>query len=229
MGKKLGVIIYGNGAMARVLFSFAKHQMNIVAFTVDDHCIDEKENMFCGLPLIPFSNVEEIYSPSKYSMIIACGYLEMNDLREKKYHESKEKGFSFETYVHDSLIYHDDVVIEENCIVLDHVSIHTGCRVENSTFISSNVNIGHDCHIGRTNWINSGVSIAGGSSIGARCFVGVNACIGHSIRIGEQNFVGANTLLTKDTCEGEVFLSESGMKFKLNSKSFLKFSSSLNR
>jgi sugar O-acyltransferase (sialic acid O-acetyltransferase NeuD family) len=223
------VVIYGNGAIARILFSFARHRMNIVAFTVDDQCIGAGETSFCRLPLVPFSTVERNYPPAAHSMIIAVGFADMNDLREQKYQEAKTKDYRFETYVHDSVFRHDGVVIEENCIVLDQVSVHVGCRIGRGTFISSNVNIGHDCSIGHSNWINSGVAIAGRCTIGSRCFFGVNACVGQDVRIGEQNFVGANTLITRSTLDGEVYISEPGMKFKLNSKSFLKFSSTLSR
>jgi sugar O-acyltransferase (sialic acid O-acetyltransferase NeuD family) len=221
------LIIYGNGAMAKLLYSFSRHRMNVVAFTVDDHCIDAGHTSFCGMPLIPFSQIEQDYPPSAHAMIVAVGYGEMNELRERKYLEAKAKGYGFASYVHESVFMHDGVVIEENCIVFDHVSIHAGSHIGHSTFISSNVNIGHDCRIGHANWINSGVSIAGGCEVGSHGFWGVNACVGHGVQIGKQNFIGANTLISRSTGDGEVYLSEPGMKFKLNSKAFLKFSPAL--
>lgn len=229
MSEKTNLLIYGNGAIARLLYSFAKHRMNVVAFTVDDHCIGSGQSAFCGLPLVPFSRVERDFPPAACSMIIAVGFVDMNELRERKYQEAKSKGYRFESYVHESVFPHDGVVIEENCIVLDHVSIHVNCRVERGTFISSNVNIGHDCRIGRSNWINSGVAIAGGCGIGPQCFFGVNASVGQNVQVGMQNFVGANTLITRSTMDGEVYVSESGLKFKLNSNAFLKFSPALNQ
>ena len=223
------VLIYGNGPMAKVLHSFARRSLNVVAFTVDDHCIGAGEASFCGLPLLPFSAVERSCPPAAHTMIVAVGFAEMNDLRERKYQEAKAKGYCFETYVHDSVCRHDGVAIEENCIVLDHVSIHPGCRIGRGTFISGNVSIGHDCRIGHSNWINGGVAIAGGCTIGSRCFFGVNACVGQDVQIGEQNFIGANTLIARHTQDGEVYISESGVKFRLNSKAFLKFSPALSR
>ena len=35
----MNTIIYGNGSMARVLYSYARHSMGIDGFTVDDACI----------------------------------------------------------------------------------------------------------------------------------------------------------------------------------------------
>jgi len=217
-------VIYGNGAMARVLFSYAKQTMDICGFTVDDACITWNSASFCGLPLIPFSSVKNTFSPNSHRMIIAVGYIDMNDLREEKYSEAKELGYSFASYIHQSVYMHDEVSIAENCIILDHVSIHPGSRIGHGTFISSNVNIGHDCIIGASNWINGGVMIAGGCTVGPGCFFGVNSSVGHGVHIGTRNFVAANTLLNKNTKDNEVYLSDPGQLFRLNSKSFLKFS-----
>lgn len=221
---QMKIVIYGNGAMARVLFSYAKHSKDICGFTVDASCIAENSDTFCNLPLVPFDKVQEIFDPSSYKMIVAMGFIDMNELREKKHLEAKGKGYSFESYVHESVFKHDGVSIDEDCIILDHVSIHPGCEIGRGTFISSNVNIGHDCVIGPHNFIASGVSIAGSCHIGSGCFWGVNSSSAHGIHVGVRNFIAANTLLNKDTEDDQVHLSEPGQLFRLKSKSFLNFS-----
>jgi sugar O-acyltransferase (sialic acid O-acetyltransferase NeuD family) len=214
-------VIYGNGAMARVLFSYARHSMDIAGFTVDDtFCTADH---FCGLPLAPFSNVEARFDPAHYDMIIAVGFIDMNQLRERKLHEAACRGYRFARYVHASVMLHDAVTIGDNTIILDHVSIHPGCHIGRGTFISSNVNIGHDCDIGDGNWINSGVAIAGGCRIGRGCVFGVNASVAHTIQVGERNFVAANTLINRATQDDEVHLSNAGTLFRLRSKPFLSF------
>lgn len=218
------IVIYGNGAMARILFSYARRSMDVCGFTVDDSCIAENSDTFCGIPLVPFSTVQEVFDPKSYKLIVAMGFIDMNDLREKKHFEAKEKGYLFESYVHESVLIHDDVSIDENCIILDHVSIHPGCKIGQGTFVSSNVNIGHDSIIGAYNFVSSGVSIAGGCHIGPGCFFGVNSSVAHGIHVGARNFVAANTLLNKSTEDDEVYLSEPGQLFRLKSKSFLNFS-----
>lgn len=218
------LVIYGNGAMARVLYAYARRSMDVAGFTVDDACIEQAGSGFQGLPLAPFSRVREAFDPVDHEMIIAVGYLEMNALRQRKYLEAREMGYRFASYVHDSVLRHDDLVIEENCIILDHVSIHPGSRIGPGSFISSNVNIGHDCQVGAGNWINAGVSIAGGCRIGEGCFFGVNASTGHGLEIGSRNFIAANTLVNKNTRDDEVYLSEPGQRFPMSSRAFLTFS-----
>lgn len=218
--KKL--LIYGNGAMARVLYSYARRTREVCGFTVDDQCMVSQDR-FCGLDLVRFSLVEMTFDPADCEMIIAVGFIEMNDLRARKYEEAKAKGYSFSSYVHPSMLLHDGVSIEENCIILDHVSIHPGCSVGRGVFITSNVNLGHDCAIGANSWICSGVAIAGGCTVGEGCFFGVNSSLGHGVKLGAQTFVAANTFIARDTRANEVYLSEPGQLFRLKSKAFLKF------
>lgn len=217
-------VIFGNGAIAKLLFSYARHSMDIAGFTVDDACIADNADSYLKLPLVPFTQVEKRFAPASHNMIIAVGFIDMNALRANRYTEARKKGFSFTRFVHPSVFMHDDVVIEENCVILDHASIHPGCRIGKGTFISSNVNIGHDCLVGESSWINSGVAIAGGCEIGEGCFFGVNSSAGHGLHIGARNFIAANTLINRDTEDDQVYLSEPGQLFRLKSKSFLRFS-----
>jgi len=156
--------------------------------------------------------------------VVAVGFTGMNELRARKSLEVKQKSYSLTSYVHESVCMHDDVAIEENCTILDHVSIHPGCNIGRGTFISSNVNIGHGCMVGANNWINSGVAIAGGCRLGVGCFFGVNSSAAQGLRIGARNFIAANTLVNKHTEDDQVYLSEPGQLFRLKSQSFLGFS-----
>lgn len=225
----MATIIFGNGAMARIAYAYARHDQEIAGFTVDDACIAAGETHFCGLPLVPFSKVTQHFPPARYQMLIAIGFLEMNGLRLRRYAEASARGYRFSRYVHPSVMLHDDLVIGDNSIILDHVSIHPGSQIGHSCFISSNVNLGHDCQLAPGNWINSGVAIAGGCQIGEGCFFGVNASVANDLKVGARNFIAANTLLNKSTVADQVFISEPGLLFRMQSTEFLKFSRMLSR
>ncbi len=215
------ILIYGNGKIAKVIYQFVKKQFNVVAFTVDSEFIDE-DNIE-GLALIPFENIQNRYNPCYYKMIIAVGYIQMNNIREKKYHEAKEKGYDFINYIHPSIEIHDSIKIGENNIILDYATIQPYVTIGNSNFIWSNAVIAHGSTVGDTNWIASGVVISGDANIKSKCFLGVNATIGHNTTIEDENFIGANTLVTKSTNDKEVFISKEGEKFRLDSQRFLHF------
>jgi sugar O-acyltransferase (sialic acid O-acetyltransferase NeuD family) len=217
-------IIYGNGAMAKTLYSYARHHQPIAGFTVDDCCIPAGEARFRGLPLVPFSRVTQVFDPHDHEMIIAVGYIEMNALRQRKYEEASAMGYRFASYLAPGFVRHDEVEIADNCVILDGVTIHAGSRIGRGTFISSNVNIGHDCQIGENGWISAGVAIAGGCTVGAGSFFGVNAALGHGVALGARNYVGATTLITRSTQDDQVHLSAAGELFPLSSQAFLRFS-----
>ena len=217
------LVIYGVGAVARLVYSHVRRHRSVLGFTVDDAVIASGGAEFCSLPLAPWSVAENAFDPAACEMLIAVGFQEMNGLRVRKHAEAKAKGYSFATYVDPSVTSHDGVEIAENCIILEHVSIHPGCRLGPSVFVSSNVNLGHDCEIGEGAWINAGVNIGGGTRIGAGGFLGVGAAIGHGVTLGPRVFVGANTLIDRDVEADAVMLSPPGEKFRLKSEAFLRF------
>lgn len=218
---KSKLIIYGNGATAKILYSYMKETYHIEGFCVDKNWI--KENSFQNLPLVPFEEVENHFSPTEYKMINSIGFVQMNKLRKERCEQAEKKGYELVSYVDNSVKIHDGVKIGKNCIILDFVSIHPQTEIGDGTFISSNVNIGHDCKIGPYNWINAGVSIAGFVSVGEECFWGVNSSAGNNISIGKRNYISANTLVCKNTEDDGVYISPAGEKFRLKSTNFLKF------
>ena len=217
--KKL--IIYGNGKIAKTLYQYVKKKYEVVAFTVDNSFITEKKLL--KIPIIPLHEIVNLYSPSNHLMLCAVGYMNMNAVREKKYNELKEMGFTFTNYIHNSVCIHDDLVIGENNIILENVSIQPGVSIGNSNFFWSNVVLGHGSIIGDTNWIASGSVLGGDCTLKSRSFIGLNASIGHNVVISDDNFLGANVLVSKNTKKGKVLIHKDGELFPLDSHKFIKF------
>ncbi len=221
MSSKRKLVIYGNGAMASMLYYCMKDLYDIVGFCVDEICISN--SMIESLPIVAFEDVDTIFPPNNHFMLIAVGFVQMNKIRKFKYNEAKAKGYSLVNYIHPSVSIYSNVELGDNVIILEFVSIHPGSKIGNNTFISSNVNIGHNCVIGDHCWINSGVSIAGGATIGNKCFLGINSSIGHKLKIAEKTFVGANVFINQNTNVEDTYLSAESTKFRMKSEKFLKF------
>lgn len=217
------VVVYGNGAMARVLHAFAAQALPIAGFTVDADCIPAGEPRFCGLPLVPFDEVGRHFPPARFDAIVAVGFAGMNELRRARHEALAAMGYGFARYVHPSVVLHPDVLIEEDCIVYDHVALHPGTRVGRGSFIASNASLGHDCRIGAFGWINGGVALAGGVEVGEQAFFGVNASVADGVRLGARSYVGAGTLVARDTAADSVTIAPAGEAFPVASRSFLKF------
>jgi sugar O-acyltransferase (sialic acid O-acetyltransferase NeuD family) len=217
------VVVYGNGAMARVLHAFAAQAFPIAGFTVDAACIPRGESTFQGLPLVPFEAVASRFPPDRFDALVAVGFAGMNDLRRARHEALAAMGYGFASYVHPSVVRHPGVVIEDGCIVYDHVALHPGTRVARGSFIASNASLGHDCVVGPFGWINSGVALAGGVEVGEQSFFGVNASVADGVRLGVRSYVGAGTLVARDTEADSVTIAPAGERFPVASRSFLKF------
>lgn len=215
------VVIYGNGKIAKVVYQFVKKKFEVVAFTVERKY--KNSDAIEGVPLIEFEDIQNQCDPKEHKMLIAVGYVQMNNIRERKYQEAKKKGFSFINYIHPSVEIHENIEMGENNIVLDHVTIQPYVKIGSSNFVWSNAVIAHGSVIDDTNWITSGVVVSGDAIIKSKCFLGVNATIGHNTVIESESFVGANTLVTKNTAPKDVFISREGEKFRLDSQRFLQF------
>ncbi|MBK2022352.1 PglD-related sugar-binding protein [Francisella orientalis] len=215
------IVIYGNGKIAKVVYQFVKKKFEVVAFTVERKY--KNTDFIEGVPLIEFEDIQNQCGPNEHKMLIAIGYIQMNDIREKKYQEAKKRGYGFINYIHPSVEMHDNIEIGENNIILDHVTIQPYVKIGSSNFVWSSAVIAHGSAIEDTNWITSGVVVSGDVVIKSKCFLGVNATIGHNTVIESESFIGANTLVTKNTTYRDVFISREGEKFRLDSKRFLQF------
>jgi sugar O-acyltransferase (sialic acid O-acetyltransferase NeuD family) len=217
------LIIYGNGKIAKVIYQYTKKKYNVIGFTVEEKF--RFANLFENKPLVSFENIEEIYDSKEHLMIIAVGYVEMNDIRQKIFNEVKFKGYNIINFIDKSVIIHDDIKIGVGNIILDNVSIQPGATIGDNNFIWSNATIAHGCVIHNDSWIASGATIGGDTILDSGCFIGLNSTIGHNIQIAKNTFIGANCLVTKNTSADSVYVSKDSNVIRIDSKRFLKFSS----
>ncbi len=215
------LIIYGNGRIARIIYQYVKTQYDVVFFTVEASYL--AGSSMEGFPVLPFESIEQTCSPHEFVMLVAVGYVQMNRVRQKKALEAKEKGYRLINYIHPTVHMHDDLVLGENNVILDQVSIQPGVRIGDNNFIWSNAVVAHGCTVEDNCWITSGATIAGDSTIKSGSFLGVNSTIGHNIVIGTNNFIGANSLIVQSTTSYAVYVSRESEKHRLDSNRFLKF------
>ena len=92
MKKNKKIVIFGYGTFTEIILQYLTDdsEYEVVAFTLDDRYI--KEDTYLGLPMVPFSKIEETYPPKDYFMYVGLSYTNLNHLREYRYHEAKSKG-----------------------------------------------------------------------------------------------------------------------------------------
>ena len=214
---KKPIILFGKGSFAQIAKDYFNDDSiyEIVAFTIDDEYIESEE--YENLPLVPFSKVQEIYSPEKFAMHIALVYTDMNKLRESKFKEAKNKGYSLVSFISTNCNYKSKIPIGENCFIFEDNTIQPYVKIEDNTILWSGNHIGHHSVIKSHNFISSHVVISGHCTINSNCFIGVNSTISHKINIGKETLIGAGSVISKDTEPKSVYIPPKSIKINKTS------------
>jgi sugar O-acyltransferase (sialic acid O-acetyltransferase NeuD family) len=171
-------------------------------YEVGGFCVDREflhEETLLGLPVAPFDEVESIFPPSQFDMLIAIGYVAMNRLRAQRYAQAKEKRYRLVNFVSPNTIIYPGMTMGDNCQISHNCTIFQDVTLGNDVTIGANSVIGHDVVIGDHCFISSAVAIAGGVTIEPYCFVGTNATVRNRITIATESVIGAGAVLLEDT------------------------------
>ncbi len=202
------VIIFGTGEIGAIAHYYFTHDSEYIieAFTVDDDFF--KEEIYCDLPVIKFSEIEKVYPPEYFDMFIALSYSGLNTLRENKYLQSKEKGYTLVSYISSKATVWPDLLHGDNCFILENNTIQPFAKIGNNVTLWSGNHIGHHSEIGNNCFITSHVVISGGVKVDNNCFIGVNSTIRDHVHIGKSSIIGAGAWINKNTHDGEVYISK---------------------
>lgn len=211
------VVIFGTGQIAEVVHFYLTNdsEYEVVAFTVDKEYI--RGLHFLRLPVVPFEEINNLFSPVDCKMIVPVSYKSMNTIREEKYLAAKKKGYSFIKYISSKALFYGTAV-GENSIILENNVIQPFSRIGNNVIMWSGNHLGHHSIIGDHCFIASHSVISGNVMIGNNSFVGVNATIRDNVKIGKFNLIGAGALILADTADYDVY-SAKGNTVKLPKKS----------
>lgn len=200
------VIIFGTGDISQIahLYLSEDDKYKIVAFAIDKDFI--QQDTFFDLPVIAFEEIEKQFPPADCKFFIPLSYAKVNILREQKFLEAKNKGYSFITYIHPKATVAINAKIGENCFIFEDNTIQPFVSIENNCILWSGNHIGHHSIIKSNCFIASHVVISGRCEIGENTFIGVNATLRDHIKIGKSNVIGAGTLILGDTEDNRVYM-----------------------
>lgn len=195
---KKPLIIFGCGEIAQIAhFYFSTDsEYQVVAFSVDADYIAEPT--FCGLPVVEFENVAQLYPPESNDLFVAISYTKLNALRKEKYLAAKAMGYRLASFISSRASVLNSGRIGDNCFIFEDNTIQPFSSIGNNVTLWSGNHIGHHSVIGDHTFIASHVVVSGGVRIGEQCFVGVNATLRDHIVIGDKCVVGAGVLLLSD-------------------------------
>lgn len=96
------------------------------------------------------------------------------------------------------------VIIGDNNVFREHVTVHRSNRPEETTVIGSNNYLMAHCHIGHNSWLGDHIIIANGALIGGhvvihdRAFLSGNSLIHQFTRIGQLSLMQGGAGISKD-------------------------------
>ena len=199
------VLVFGVGQWAELAHFYLTHDSphDVVGFTLDAEYIESPE--FKGLPVVPYDEVEQHFSPADFKLFIPISFKQMNHLRAEKYYEAKKRGYELISYVSSKATTFPGFECGDNCFILEDNTIQPFVKIGNNVVMWSGNHIGHHSTIGSHVMITSHVVISGCCVIEPFCFFGVNATVRDETVVARETLVGMGVTILKDTKEFEVF------------------------
>jgi sugar O-acyltransferase (sialic acid O-acetyltransferase NeuD family) len=197
------LVIFGCGDIAQLAhFYFTTDSAHeVVAFTVDRAYLPP-DATFCGLPVVPFEEVEQSYPPDAHAIFVALSYSKVNQVRAGKVDEAAQKGYSLASYISSRATVLTQEPIGENAFILEDNTVQPFVKIGRDVTLWSGNHIGHHSEIGDHCFIASHIVVSGGVKVGPRCFIGVNATLRDHITIGEGWVIGMGAMILAD-CEAD--------------------------
>ncbi len=211
------LIIVGDSAFAQIAYEYFTYDTNyeVVAFSVEKAFL-KKSELF-GLPVVPFEDLEERYSPKGHKIFVAITYIKLNRVRTRLYRQAKTKGFSVISYISSRAFVWRNVEIGENCFIFEGNVIQPFAKIGNNVIVWSGNDIAHHSIIRDNCFISSHVVISGFVEVGENCFLGVNSTIKNDIKIAKDCIIGAGAVVLKDTEEQKVYVGNPAKPLKKSS------------
>jgi sugar O-acyltransferase (sialic acid O-acetyltransferase NeuD family) len=211
------LVLFGNGSVAEVLYYYLKRDTDyqIAGFTVDRSVM--QTDTLLDLPLVPFDEVADRFPPDEYRMMVAVGYVKVNQLRAERYFQAKEMGYQLASYVSPRASVWSGLEIGENCRIGDWCVISPYSKIGDNVWIGSGSIVGHHVVIQDHCYFSSRVSIAGHVTVEPFCYVGIGAVIRNNISIAQACIIGAGAVILGDTQAKGVYMAPSAERLPINS------------
>lgn len=217
---KKKIVLFGQGLYTEIVHQYFTDDSDyqVVAFTKDDSYITDRE--YFGLPMVNFTEVQNLYPPSEHDMFIAVSYTNMNHLRERVYFEAKQKGYNLPSYISSKCSWMTKYPIGDNSFIFEDNTVQPFVKIGSNVILWSGNHIGHHSTIEDHNFISSHVVVSGQCTVKSNCFIGVNSTIAHGVTIQNETLVGAGSIITKDTEQKSVYVPAKSIKLDKTSDMF---------
>jgi sugar O-acyltransferase (sialic acid O-acetyltransferase NeuD family) len=219
-GSKL--VIVGDGEFARIAHEYFSHDSphSVVGFAVERDFLKSSE--YLGLPVVPFEEIEQHFSPTEHKAFVAITYTQLNRVRARLYRNAKLKGFEMVSYVSSRAFVWRNVTLGDNVFVFENNVIQHFAEIGNNVILWSGNHVGHRSVIEDHCYLTSHVVVSGLCRIQRFSFMGVNSTVADRVTVARDCFIGAGCVIAKDTEAGKIYHAAPAQPAKVGSLRFMK-------
>ncbi|MBE5889761.1 MAG: acetyltransferase [Lachnospiraceae bacterium] len=199
-------IVIGANKFAEMLSHYVEYYNRKVCcgYSVEQEYIKSDEAF--NKKLVPYEQLENLYPPDEFSVLLAIGYKNMNGLRERFYNELLSRGYEIESFIHPTVHFEIGTEIGNANIILENVNIGYRSKVGNCNIIWNGCNISHHAIIGNYNFFAASSVLAGEVHVKNNCFFGVNSAVRGATTIEDASLIGAGSYINKSTEANRVYV-----------------------
>lgn len=151
--------------------------------------------------------IDELLQLSK-SLNISKGIVAIGDnfTRMKLANDIKSiiQDFKFVNAIHPSVIIGKNSKIGDGCVFMAGVILNNDCLIGDHVFIATKSSVDHDSMISNYSSLSPGVTTGGRIAIGECTAIGIGATILHYRNIGSNCVIGGSSLINKDVQDNSV-------------------------
>lgn len=217
---KRKLVIIGAGETAHLAYEYYTHDSDyeVVAFAVEGQYREQDE--FLDLPLVDMETMQAAFPAAQYSAFVAVSSPKLNRVRTRLYDLTKAKGYELASYVSSMAFCWHNVVIGDNCFILEDNTLQPFVTVGNNVTLWSGNHIGHRSVIKDNCFLTSHIVVSGFCEVGENAFIGVNSSLADHVKIAPDNFIAMATAINQDTEPDCVYSGNPAEKRKISAKRF---------
>jgi sugar O-acyltransferase (sialic acid O-acetyltransferase NeuD family) len=214
------LVIVGNGEIAEMACEYFTYdsERTVAAFAIGADFITAAT--LHDRPVTPLEDLAAAYPPDAYDAFVAIGDGQLNRLRRRHVDACKALGYRLASYVSSRAFVWRNVVIGENCFILEHNVLQPFTAVGDNVTLWSGNHIGHRSVIEDDVFMASHVVVSGFCRIGARSFVGVNAALAHQVQVAADNFIAMGAVVAASTEADSIYQGNPAQRRTISAKRF---------
>jgi sugar O-acyltransferase (sialic acid O-acetyltransferase NeuD family) len=199
--KKTKLVIVGAGEFAEIAYEYFTYDSDysVSAFSVESAYMED--DTLCGLPIIPFEDIPELFPPDDYEVFVAIPASDMNQTRTRLFLESRKMGYKLASYISSKAFVWRNVIIGENCFIFENNTVQPFVTICDNVVLWSGNHIGHRTVIEANVFISSHVVVSGYCLIGENSFLGVNSTLNDNISIAKFSVLASGSLVNRNLVE----------------------------